>query len=38
MVLNPDGKWTALHTGEVYLTKMLGEEIYRNELAGSQRA
>jgi conjugative relaxase-like TrwC/TraI family protein len=37
MVLNPDGKWTALHNDEIYLTKMLGGEIYRNELARNLR-
>ncbi len=37
MVLNPDGKWTALHNDEIYLTKMLGGEIYRNELARGLR-
>lgn len=37
MVLNPDGKWTALHNDEIYLTKMLGGEIYRNELAHGLR-
>ena len=37
MVLNPDGKWTALHNDELYLSKMLGGEIYRNELARNLR-
>lgn len=33
MVMGADGKFTALHNDEIYRGKMLGGEVYRNELA-----
>lgn len=33
MVLNPDGKWTALRNDDIFRGKMLAGEIYRNLLA-----
>jgi conjugative relaxase-like TrwC/TraI family protein len=33
MVLNPDGKWTALRNDDIFRGKMLAGEIYRNVLA-----
>ncbi|MBT9247968.1 relaxase domain-containing protein (plasmid) [Gemmobacter fulvus] len=33
MVMGADGKFTALHNDEIYRGKMVGGEVYRNELA-----